>query len=75
VHSDPTIQPADGDQTSADASSLGTVMLELMREKRETLTSIALDVWSDEAINFVEACSTAAVASRSKLSKSMAFRP
>ncbi len=55
VHSDPTIQPVDGDQTSADANSLGALMLELMREKRATLTSTALDVWSDEAINFVEA--------------------
>jgi hypothetical protein len=33
-------------------------MLELMREKKETLTSTALDVWSPEAINFVKACSS-----------------
>jgi hypothetical protein len=58
VYSDPTFQPADGDQTSADVNSLGTLMSELMREKRETLTSTALDVWSDGAINFVEACSS-----------------
>jgi hypothetical protein len=73
VLSDPTIQPASGDQTSADVDSLGTVMLELMREKRETLTSTALDVWSDEAINFVEACSLSTLDELSDVSMDIDF--
>jgi hypothetical protein len=50
-------------------------MLELMREKRETLTSTALDVWSDEAINFVEACSTSTPDELSDVSMDRIHKP
>lgn len=55
---DPTIAPGVREQTSADLNSLGTVMLQLMGETRETLNSTALDLWSAEAVNFVEAASS-----------------
>jgi hypothetical protein len=56
--SDPTIFPDDREHTSADLNSLGTIMLEMMDETRETLKSTAVD-WSAEAVNFVEATSSA----------------
>ena len=55
---DPTIAPAVGEQTSADLNTLGTVMLKLMGETRETLNSAASYLWSAEAINFVGATSS-----------------
>jgi hypothetical protein len=56
--SDTTLFPDDREHTSADLNSLGTIMLEMMDETRETLKSTAVD-WSAEAVNFVEATSSA----------------
>jgi hypothetical protein len=50
----PTIFPDNKKHTSADLNSLGTIMLEIMDETRETLKSIVVD-WSAKAVNFVKA--------------------
>ena len=55
--SDPTIFLDDREHTSADLNSLGTIMLQMMDETRETLKSTAAD-WSAEAVNFIEATSS-----------------
>jgi hypothetical protein len=44
--------------TSADLNALGTIMLQMMDETRETLKSPAVS-WSSEAVNFAEATSFA----------------
>jgi hypothetical protein len=54
---DPTISPDDREHTSADLNSLGTIMLEMIDETRETLESTAVD-WSAKAVNFIEATSS-----------------
>jgi len=54
--SDPTIFPDEREHTSADLNSLGTIMLQMMDETRESLKSTAVD-WSAEAVNFIEATS------------------
>lgn len=56
--SDPTTFPDDREHTSADLNSLGTIMLEMMDETRESIKSTAVD-WSAEAVHFVEATSSA----------------
>jgi hypothetical protein len=48
-------------------------MLQLIRQKRETLTSTALDPWSPEAINFVEACSSSTLDELSDVSADSSF--
>ncbi|KAI9774176.1 MAG: hypothetical protein M1839_001878 [Geoglossum umbratile] len=58
VKIDPTLFPEDEEHTSADLNSLGTIMLQMMNETRETLKSTAVD-WSAEAIDFIEATSLA----------------
>jgi hypothetical protein len=55
--SDTTLFLYNREHTSADLNSLGTIMLEIMDETRETLKSTAVD-WSAEAVNFVEATSS-----------------
>jgi hypothetical protein len=55
--SDPTIFLDDRKHTLADLNSLGTIILEMMDETRETLESMAVD-WSAEAVNFIEATSS-----------------
>jgi hypothetical protein len=55
--SDPIIFPDEREHTSADLNSLGTIMLQMMDETRETLKSTAAD-WSAEAVNFIEATSS-----------------
>jgi len=50
--------PDDDKHTSADLNSLGAIMLEMMKETRESLDSTAVD-WSAEAVDFVEATSSA----------------
>jgi hypothetical protein len=57
MYSDPTIFPDKREHTSADLNSLGTIILEMMDETRESLKSTAVD-WSAEAVNFVEATSS-----------------
>jgi hypothetical protein len=44
-------------QTSADLNCLGTLMLHLMGETKDALTSTATKRWSAVAINFLEATS------------------
>jgi hypothetical protein len=44
------------EHTSADLNSLGTIILEMMDETRESLHSTPAD-WSVEAVDFVEATS------------------
>jgi hypothetical protein len=56
--SDPTIFPDDREHTSADLNSLGTIMLEIMDKTRKTLKSTPVD-WSAEAVNLLEATSSA----------------
>jgi len=58
VKIDPTIFPDDREHTSADLNSLGTIMLEIMDKTRKTLKSTPVD-WSAEAVNFLEATSSA----------------
>src|SRR3981081_2682041 len=55
--SDPTFLPADKERTSASLHSLRTLMLDLMGEAKDALTSTALKRWSAEAIDFLEAMS------------------
>jgi hypothetical protein len=50
---DPTIFPDERQYISADLNSLGTIMLQIIDETRETLKSTAVD-WSAEAVNFIE---------------------
>jgi hypothetical protein len=57
MYLDPTIFPDNREHTSADLNSLGTIILEMIDETRETLKSTAVD-WSAEAVNFVEATSS-----------------
>ncbi|KAH7393721.1 hypothetical protein BKA64DRAFT_746734 [Cadophora sp. MPI-SDFR-AT-0126] len=59
VKIDPTLVPMDGEGPSADASSLGPLMLSMMNETQETLKATGVHPWSHEAINFVEATSWA----------------
>lgn len=58
MYLDPTIVSDDREHTSAGLNSLGTIMLEMMDETRETLKSTAVD-WSAEAVHFIEATSSA----------------
>ncbi|KAF4636054.1 hypothetical protein G7Y89_g2029 [Cudoniella acicularis] len=58
VKIDPTIFPDEREHASADLNSLGTIMLQMIDETRETLKSTAVD-WSAEAANFVEVTSFA----------------
>lgn len=55
---DHTLFPDNDEHTSADLNALGTIMLQMMDETRETLKSPA-GSWSAEAVNFVEATSFA----------------
>jgi hypothetical protein len=59
IRSDPTIDPAGSAQTLADLNSLGTVMFESMREDRETLKLPGRADRSAEALNFLQATSSA----------------
>jgi hypothetical protein len=55
---DHTLFPDNDEHTSADLNSLGTIILEMMDETRESLKSTAGD-WSADTVNFVEATSCA----------------
>ena len=57
VFSDPTILLADKEQTSASLNSLSTLMLDLMGETEDTLTSTASKRWSAEAMDFLKVLS------------------
>ncbi|PVH68541.1 hypothetical protein DL98DRAFT_630505 [Cadophora sp. DSE1049] len=54
----PTNFPDDKENISEDSESLGTIMLQMMNEERETLEA-SPDGWSAEAVHFVEATATA----------------
>jgi hypothetical protein len=49
----------EGEKTSADPDTLGILILQLMRESKETLARTGTEHWLAEAINFVEATSLA----------------
>ena len=57
--------------TSTNLESLGTVMLRMMNETRESLDSTAVD-WSAEALNFVKETSLASPDKLSNVNSSMA---
>ncbi|KAH8790821.1 hypothetical protein F5882DRAFT_490771 [Hyaloscypha sp. PMI_1271] len=52
VKIDHTFLLEEGEKTSADPDTLGTLMLQLMRESKETLARTGAERWSAEAINF-----------------------
>ena len=55
---DHTLFPDNDEHTSANLNSLGTIILEMMDETRESLHSTPAN-WSAEVVNFVEATSFA----------------
>ncbi|KAH6704207.1 hypothetical protein BKA61DRAFT_618091, partial [Leptodontidium sp. MPI-SDFR-AT-0119] len=55
---DPTNFPDDKENISEDSESLGTIMLQMMNEKRETLEA-SPEGWSAEAVHFLEATASA----------------
>ncbi|KAH9204391.1 hypothetical protein DL95DRAFT_398561 [Leptodontidium sp. 2 PMI_412] len=59
VKIDPTLDPIDGEGSSADVSSLRPLMLSMMNETQETLKATGVRSWSHEVIDFVEATSWA----------------
>jgi hypothetical protein len=57
VFSDPTIRLTHREQTSASLTSLSTLMLDLMGETEDFLTSTTSKRWSAEAIDFLKVLS------------------
>jgi hypothetical protein len=70
-HRDHTLFPDNNEHTSANLESLGTVMLRMMNETRESLDSTAVD-WSAEALDFVKETSLVSPDELSDVSSSMA---
>lgn len=61
--------PNDGEHTSTNSESLGTLMLRMMNETRESLATTTVS-WSAEALDFVKATSLASPDELSDVSSS-----